>query len=48
MIEGEIWVQLEGERACPAVSIGWLSLSHFIMHLNDFPPYNALLVFSQI
>ena len=25
-IEGEKWVQLEGERVCPAVCKGWLSL----------------------
>ena len=37
MIEGEKLVQLEGERICLAMCIDWLSLSPFIMHLNDFP-----------
>ena len=31
MIEGEKSVQLEGERTCPTICIGWLSLcqQHF-------------------
>ena len=37
MFKREKWVQLEGERVSPAVCIGWLSLSPFIIHLNDFP-----------
>ena len=27
IFEREKWMQLEGEKACPAVCIGWLSLS---------------------
>ena len=48
MIEGEKWVQLEGEKACLAVCIGWLSLPPFIMHLNDFPYVMLFKFFSQI
>ena len=36
-IKEEKYDGMKGVRARPAVCIGWLSLSPFIMHLNDFP-----------
>ena len=41
-------MQLEGGRVCLAVCRGLLSLSSFIMHLNEFPIDNALLVIVKL